>query len=333
MAEEAMAAYLAAIAPPAIVSTSEVVAETAAEAPPELPVSEAPALAQAETETQTETETKAGTEPEIAAVIEPETETEIETEIAIEADTASSTVEEGGGEILPEVLAIEAPAMRAWPETSTAAFELSPEPQPPETSMRKEIAAAEPARTVVLEGFATSSPFLGSWKLDGGRAEQTDPKQFFAKLAAPLVQARAAYEFSFSARSIARGRGWVGIGLHVFAPQSRILNGYGAGDSLCIWLTRDPVHFKKGITRLQLYRSLNDLNMRLLDEVVVGDSIYEPNEFRISVDPAAGRVTVSLNGTQRLVGEGIRDLRGGAYVIFRALDRAEFSDFRVEAAE
>ncbi len=188
-------------------------------------------------------------------------------------------------------------------------------------------------KELLLEGFAAARPIVGTWSIKDGVARQTDHEAFYAKLATPLVQDQRSFSYFFSARSNARGRGWVGLGLHVFTPKSYTLKGYGSGDSLCVWLTRDPVHFKKDITRLQLYRSVNDWDMKLLDEVPVAESIYDLNRFEVGVDPAAGTVSVSLNGSERLVAKGIKNLRGGVYVMLRALDTAEFTDFRAEVAK
>ena len=123
------------------------------------------------------------------------------------------------------------------------------------------------------------------------------------------------------------------MGFHMFTPRSYTQKGFGAGDSLCIWLTRDPVHYKKNITRLQLYRSVDDWNMDLLDEVPVSESIFDANHFAVTVDPVEGSVSVSMNGSERLVAKYIKKLHVGVSVLFRALDKAEFSNFSAEAVK
>jgi len=185
-------------------------------------------------------------------------------------------------------------------------------------------------RDLLMEGFGSTTPIVGQWVIADGTAKQIDPDAFYAKLAAPLVQDKRVFSYSFTAKSDARGRGWVGLGIHVFTPDSYTLKGYGSGDSLCVWLTRDPAHLNENITRLQLYRSTDDWNMDLVDEVPVSESIYDANRFEVSVDPLAGTVSVSMNGTERLVAKGILDLQAGVYVLFRTLDTAEFSEFKVE---
>ena len=156
-------------------------------------------------------------------------------------------------------------------------------------------------KELLLEGFKATTPLVGSWSIKNGIARQTDPEAFYAKLAIPLVQKKRTFSYSFTAQSKARGRGWVGVGFHMFTPRSYTQKGFGAGDSLCIWLTRDPVHYKKNITRLQLYRSVDDWNMDLLDEVPVSESIFDANHFAVTVDPVEG----SLDEWEREVGRQI----------------------------
>jgi len=194
--------------------------------------------------------------------------------------------------------------------------------------------AEESEKELLVEGFASTIPLIGTWTVQDGVAKQSDPEAFYAKLAAPLAQDRQALVYSVSAKSDAPGRGWVGVGMHVFSPsKAYTVKGYGSGDSLCVWLTRDPVHLKGDITRLQLYRSVDDWVMKLVDEVPVSESIYDYNRFDVKVDPLLGTVSVSLNGVERFSEKGVTGLSDGAYVLFRALDTAEFKDFKVESAK
>ena len=106
--------------------------------------------------------------------------------------------------------------------------------------------------------------------------------------------------------------------------------GLGEGRSILVWLTSDPKHRDDSLTRLQIYRSSSDIDMTMEQEVVVPESVFDPNEISVRVDPVEGQVAVSLNGTERLRCGGFSGLDGGVSVVFRALDRAEFQDFRVE---
>ena len=189
-------------------------------------------------------------------------------------------------------------------------------------------------REMLLEGFSSTTALVGTWSIADGVACQNDPEALFAKLSLPLEQGDRVYDYSFTARSEARGRGWVGLGFHVCTTKTSITTrGFGSGRSLCVWLTRDPVHYRENQTRLQLYRSRDDWNMDLLAEVAVSESIYEDNRFDLRIDSVAGSVSVSLNGSERLAAVDIRNLGQGAFVLFRALDRACFSKFKAEAEE
>jgi hypothetical protein len=106
--------------------------------------------------------------------------------------------------------------------------------------------------------------------------------------------------------------------------------GWGEGNSVLVWLTSDPKHRDDALTRLQVYRSTSDVAMALLEETVVPESVFDENRIEVRLDPAAGILAVALNGTERLVRGGFTDLAGGTAVVFRALDRAGFTDFRVE---
>ena len=187
--------------------------------------------------------------------------------------------------------------------------------------------AAEEEESPIVRGFGGSKALLGEWSVTDEAARQLDKDAFFAKLAAPLVQEAKPYRYSFVAASEARGRGWVGLGATVFVPSSGLVKGYGSGNALLVWLTRDPVHFAKDITRLQIYRSVNEWKMLLVAEIPVSESIYDENRFEISLDPGAGTISVSLNGKHNLTASGLEGLEAGSYVVFRSLDRASFGDF------
>jgi hypothetical protein len=226
-----------------------------------------------------------------------------------------------------------APEAAATPSAAPAVAVESPPAKAP-TAEGSKTPAEESEKELLVEGFASTIPLIGTWTVQDGVAKQSDPEAFYAKLAAPLAQDRQALVYSVSAKSDAPGRGWVGVGMHVFSPsKAYTVKGYGSGDSLCVWLTRDPVHLKGDITRLQLYRSVDDWVMKLVDEVPVSESIYDYNRFDVKVDPLLGTVSVSLNGVERFSEKGVTGLSDGAYVLFRALDTAEFKDFKVESAK
>ena len=180
----------------------------------------------------------------------------------------------------------------------------------------------------MYEGFGGSVRYMGRWTVQPSTALQTDKAALTAKLAVPLAQADGPLQYTVTARS--QGSGWVGVGLHVLVSSAEKHRGWGEGRSILVWLTSDPRHRGDSLTRLQIYRSTSDIDMRLEAEVVVPESVFDPNEISVRVDPLEGQVAVSLNGTERLVRGGLSGLESGLSVVFRSLDRAEFQDFRVE---
>ena len=180
----------------------------------------------------------------------------------------------------------------------------------------------------MVSGFAAATPLSGLWQTEPNRALQTDGASLSAKLEIPVAQSRAAHRYSFSARST--GTGLVGLGLHAFVESSVKPEEFWAGTSVLVWLTRDPKHFGDNQARLQVYRSLSDTAMRLVKEVIVAESPDELNRFTVDLDPITGSLSVALNDVQRLSCGGLSYLKQGTSVVLRALDKAEFRDFRVE---
>ena len=233
-----------------------------------------------------------------------------------------------------------APAAVASPPTPAAAQSTAeqsattpPTPAAGEPPIEQPVVAASPVAPPqeLLEGFDTSYPGLGTWRLAKNEAEQTDPQQFFSKLVTPFVQESGPYRYVFTARS--EGKGWVGLGVHIFTGSVKTHKGWGEGESVLVWLTRDPVHYTSDVTRLQLYSSLRDSYMTMVQDMPVSISIFEPHVFEIDMDPNDGGLAVSIDGERKLTTHGLMDLRKGDFVVFRTIDRAVFSDFHVEAAK
>lgn len=234
------------------------------------------------------------------------------------------------------------PAPLAAPSEKEPATESAPAPKPltpleptqAPASKGQSPASPKPAGQIpaatatLLEGFSTAIPVVGRWRLSEETALQHDGKSLFAKLVVPLFQTAKPVRYSFSARS--DGSGWVGFGLHIFVDQPAARWSYGSGKSLLVWFTSDPGRYGDERTRLQLYRSENDIDMRLLRETIVPESIFKTNAVSIDMDPKTGMLIVLVNGKERLRCSGFNDIADGASMVFRALDRATFQSFRVE---
>ncbi|HRY71608.1 MAG TPA: hypothetical protein P5165_00155 [Spirochaetia bacterium] len=186
----------------------------------------------------------------------------------------------------------------------------------------------EAVRVPLLSGFEGFVPGLGEWIIGESVAAQGDPESYYAKLARPLASGEGALRYSFTARST--GRGWTGYGLHVLVAGARTHRGYGEGESYLVWVMRDPRR-GDGSTRLELYRSRTDVDMGLVGSVPLPGSIFESARIEVEADPLAGSLVVRVDGVERLREAGLSLSRASGAVVLRALDRAEFSDFSVEA--
>ena len=105
--------------------------------------------------------------------------------------------------------------------------------------------------TTLLTGFEPSYPQLGLWYVGEKSAKQIDKSMLFGKLILPVTQDDRPFLYSFKARSTDPANEWVGLGLHIFVENVE-KRGYGLGDSLLVWLTRDQEVYKNSYTYLQL---------------------------------------------------------------------------------
>jgi hypothetical protein len=181
---------------------------------------------------------------------------------------------------------------------------------------------------VIGRGFSATERGPGTWKTEGDVVRQIDPDEFFAKLIGPSP-ADQIVRYSFSARSL--GRGWVGLGLHVLVGGVKTHTGWGEGDSWLVWLTRDPVHFAKDQTRVQIYHSTSDTQMTLVVDKPVTGSIRDWNRFAVVTDRQTHALTVSLNDNEVISLPLPETVQGPGRLALRSIDKAEFQDFLIEA--
>ncbi len=223
----------------------------------------------------------------------------------------------------PEAPAEEIRVSPAVPHTAVDAGPFPAEFAVPEVNL--------PVWVAVERGFLSPIQGPGQWLFDEDVVQQVDPNQFYAKILSPVVQTASKLRYSFTTRS--RGRGWVGVGLHVLVGRGSLHNGFGEGQSWLIWLTRDPVHFKDNVTRVQIYHSISDSRMDLVAQTPVAESIFQTNRLAVELDSEANTISVALNGTDVLKTESQQELGKGTLVALRSIDRAEFKDFLVEAEQ
>ncbi len=237
--------------------------------------------------------------------------------------------------LLEESLVEEEPEPGPEPEIKTEAVEPAPEkqkqPLPVELPLLEDILTEELQSRVVTESFVSAEPAMGSWQVAGEKARQDDNQQLFAKLVLPAIQRDRITKYSFSAKST--GRGWTGLGLHIYRDRSATHRGYGAGNSILVWVTYDPKNTGDTSTRLQMYRSYSDTYMELIKSTVIPESIFESNAYEIIFNNVNDGITVMVNGANRMEADGLDGLTEGAFVVFRTLDTADFEDFTMEVME
>lgn len=186
-------------------------------------------------------------------------------------------------------------------------------------------------RTLV-QGFSQSIPQLGYWDIIGDTATQTDEDQYFAKLVLPIAQQSKPTLFTFKTRS--RGYGWVGTGMHIFATDKQKLRGYGFGNSLLIWLTRDPEYYGTTDTRLQLYKSDDAVQMEMVLDAIIEEPMYEYLDIAILYEPVEEYITISVNGIEKLRYKTWFGIETGLEIALRSLGGyADFTDLKVMVAE
>jgi regulator of replication initiation timing len=189
------------------------------------------------------------------------------------------------------------------------------------------IAALKPELTEQRQrGFSMGDTQIGSWQLSGGVMTQTDPDEFFAKLELPMAQDARPTLYRFDARS--RGAGWVGFGIHIFADGVE-KRGYGYGESLLIWFTRDVREYGTNRTYLEVYRSSDDINMARVMSAAITDDISEWMDVELLYQPEEEYLTVAVNGEEKIRYKTWFGLEWGVDMALRTLDTAEFRDLEV----
>lgn len=189
-------------------------------------------------------------------------------------------------------------------------------------------AADRPGRTL-QRGFSGGVPQLGAWTVTDSVLEQTSTREFFAKYVIPVQQGSETTLYRFTVDTTARG--WAGAGLH-FSASSSSLRGYGFGESLLVWFTRDPAHYQNDRTYLQLYRSDDDVRMERVLDAQIEPHIADGLEVEILYEPTSGYVTVAVNGDDTVRYRTWFDVEAGFEVALRSLgDGARFADLEIIA--
>jgi hypothetical protein len=169
----------------------------------------------------------------------------------------------------------------------------------------------------LLTGFTSGTPQMGQWRVTESEAVQKDASQYFAKLIIPIEQTSKPTLFSFKARST--GERWVGLGLHFFATDMDRRKGYGYGDSLLFWLTRDPDYHGTMDTHAQLYKSDDAVHMEMVLDSIIEEPISEYMQVDIIYDPMEEYFSIFINGIEKLKYKTWFSIESGLEIAFRTL--------------
>lgn len=181
---------------------------------------------------------------------------------------------------------------------------------------------------VLKDSFLGGESILGEWEVHPRRAIQSDGDSFFAKLRLPVEQATTS-PILYSLDILSQDEGWVGAGLHLFTSGVNRERGYGHGQSILIWLTRDPDVYGSSRTYLQLYRSTGDVEMERIAHVALPERIEDGLLLEVLMDPRTNHITVATNGEERFRYFVFFPLAEGVEVALRSLGRARFENLLV----
>jgi hypothetical protein len=179
----------------------------------------------------------------------------------------------------------------------------------------------------VVSGFTAGSSQIGNWQKEDNVLLQNDRNAYFAKYVLPVPQNTEPFLYSFEA--VTEGDGWVGLGLHFFARNSD-KKGYGFGESLLVWLTRDPDVYKSDRTWLELYRSNNDVDMYRVLHGGIEEPMDEYFKVEILYEPEAEYITIAVNGIDKIRYKTYFGVGNGIEVSLRSLGVAKFRNFSVK---
>ena len=164
-------------------------------------------------------------------------------------------------------------------------------------------------------------PVSGSWSLRGGRLHQTDEKARLARVNIPVHQASDIMTYEFDARYEGGAEdGHAGFGIHVFVDNAHPREAWGAGRSFLLWLNYDEKPLSSDIPKgfsAQIYRSLSNTDMRLIDSIDLNDFFYYVTDNDLTLAWPVKIVINSNSGEVRVYDPG-----DPTYYYYFGLDRS-----------
>lgn len=187
------------------------------------------------------------------------------------------------------------------------------------------------ARTTfaILESvdLSASTSASGSWRTEATRAVQSSPEAYFAKLRLDYVQDSRPRLYRMLVRAL--DPGWAGLGIHLSVTGVERARGFGHGESLLVWLTRDESAYGTEATFLEVYNSYDDVTMDRAAQARTDVSLSDTVALEILVDPAGQFVTLAVDGIEYVRYRFSVPRGASVELALRSLGRAEFRDLEV----
>lgn len=191
--------------------------------------------------------------------------------------------------------------------------------------------ALQSARTLFAEhrtiDFRTGFGVTGDWRGDATTITQRDPDAFYAKLRFNETQDSRPRLYRVVMQAL--DSGWAGGGLHLHVNHVQRPRGYAHGQSVLVWVTRDPNRYGDHATYIEIYHSWDDINMARVSIARVEAPLSQALAAEALFDPVTGYLTVAINGVERVRYRHEVPQGSSVEIALRALGRMTFRDLEL----
>ena len=191
--------------------------------------------------------------------------------------------------------------------------------------------ALQSARNLFAEhrtiDFRTGFGVTGDWRGDATTITQRDPEAFYAKLRFNETQDSRPRLYRVVMQAL--DSGWAGGGLHLHVNHVQRPRGYAHGQSVLVWVTRDPNRYGDHATYIEIYHSWDDINMARVSIARVEAPLSQALAAEALFDPVTGYLTVAINGVERVRYRHEVPQGSSVEIALRALGRMTFRDLEL----
>ena len=191
--------------------------------------------------------------------------------------------------------------------------------------------ALQSARTLFTEhrgiDFRTGFGVTGDWRGGATTITQRNPNAFYAKLRFNETQDSRPRLYRVVMQAL--DSGWAGGGLHLHVNHVQHPRGYAHGQSMLVWVTRDPNRYGNHATYIEIYHSWDDINMARVSIARVDAPLSQALAAEALFDPVTGYLTVAINGVERVRYRHEVPQGSSVEIALRALGRMRFDDLEL----